>query len=123
MSFTPTQVRKLRSKLRPQHVRTREAEGISLSYLEGWHVLAEANRIFGFDGWDRETISSECVWTKQVSLSTSRKGSTVSVSTSRRLPLRAALGERPRQPRVRRCQSALKRDPLSASKRDPPIWL
>lgn len=66
MTFTPTQVRRLRSKLKPQHVRTREAEGISLSYLEGWHVLAEANRIFGFDGWDRETISSECVWTKQV---------------------------------------------------------
>lgn len=67
MSFTQTQVRKLRASLRPQHVRTREAEGVSLSYLEGWHVLAEANRIFGFDGWDRETISSECVWTKQVS--------------------------------------------------------
>ncbi|MFN4140969.1 Rad52/Rad22 family DNA repair protein [Aestuariivirga sp.] len=66
MTFTASQVRKLRSKLKPQHVRTREAEGLSLSYLEGWHVLAEANRIFGFDGWDRETISSDCVWTKQV---------------------------------------------------------
>lgn len=66
MSFTQTQVRKLRSKLKPQHIRTREADGISLSYLEGWHVVAEANRIFGFEGWDRETISSECVWTKQV---------------------------------------------------------
>lgn len=65
MSFTQTQVRKLRSKLNPQNVRTREADGISLSYLEGWHVVAEANRIFGFDGWDRETISSDCVWTKQ----------------------------------------------------------
>lgn len=66
MSFTQTQVRKLRSKLKPQHIRTREADGISLSYLEGWHVVAEANRIFGFEGWDRETISSDCVWTKQV---------------------------------------------------------
>ena len=66
MSFTQTQVRKLRSRLQARHVRTREAEGISLSYLEGWHVLSEANRIFGFDGWDRETVSSECVWTKQV---------------------------------------------------------
>lgn len=65
MTFTASQVRKLRSKLKPQHVRTREADGLSLAYLEGWHVLAEANRIFGFDGWDRETISSECVWTKQ----------------------------------------------------------
>ena len=46
MSFTQTQVRKLRSRLKPQHIRTREAEGVSLSYLEGWHVLAEAKRIF-----------------------------------------------------------------------------
>jgi DNA recombination protein Rad52 len=66
MTFTPSQVRKLRSKLKPQNVRTREADGITLSYLEGWHVVAEANRIFGFDGWDRETLSSDCVWTKQV---------------------------------------------------------
>ena len=66
MSFTPTQVRKLRAKLKPQHIKTRDAEGVSLSYVEGWHVVAEANRIFGFDAWDRETISSECVWTKQV---------------------------------------------------------
>jgi len=66
MSFTTHQVRKLRSKLKPQHIRTREADGITLSYLEGWHVVAEANRIFGFEGWDRETISSDCVWTKQV---------------------------------------------------------
>lgn len=27
-------------------------------YVEGWHVIAEANRIFGFDGWSRETISN-----------------------------------------------------------------
>lgn len=66
MSFTQNQVRKLRSRLNPRHVKTREADGVSLSYLEGWHVVAEANRIFGFDGWDRETISSDCVWTKQV---------------------------------------------------------
>jgi len=25
-------------------------------YIEGWHVIAEANRIFGFDGWTRETV-------------------------------------------------------------------
>jgi hypothetical protein len=37
-----------------------------LSYLEGWHVVAEANRIFGFDGWDRESVTSTCVWTKQI---------------------------------------------------------
>lgn len=66
MSFTQNQVRKLRSRLKPQHIKTREADGITLSYLEGWHVIAEANRIFGFDGWDRETVSSHCVWKAQV---------------------------------------------------------
>jgi DNA recombination protein Rad52 len=43
-------------------VRTRTYRGKTLSYIEGWHVIAEANRIFGFDGWDRETIVAECVW-------------------------------------------------------------
>ena len=57
MSFTQTQVRKLRSKLKPQHIRTREADGASLSYLEGWHVVAEANRIFGFDEETAERVA------------------------------------------------------------------
>ncbi len=25
-------------------------------YIEGWMAIAEANRIFGFEGWDRETV-------------------------------------------------------------------
>jgi len=29
--------------------------------LEGWQVIAEANRIFGFDGWQRQTIAVRCV--------------------------------------------------------------
>lgn len=27
-------------------------------YVEGWHVIAEANRIFGYEGWDRETLET-----------------------------------------------------------------
>jgi DNA recombination protein Rad52 len=68
MAFADTQIRKLKSKLKPAHIKTREADGISLSYVEGWHVVAEANRIFGFDGWDRESVTSTCVWTKQTGL-------------------------------------------------------
>lgn len=30
-------------------------------YVEGWHAIAEANRIFGFDGWTRETVEIKCV--------------------------------------------------------------
>ena len=38
---------------------------MNLSYVEGWHAIAEANRIFGFDAWDRRTISTACVWSGQ----------------------------------------------------------
>jgi DNA recombination protein Rad52 len=68
MAFADTQIRKLKAKLKPAHVKSREADGISLHYLEGWHVVAEANRIFGFGGWDRESVTSNCVWTKQTGL-------------------------------------------------------
>ena len=61
MAFTDTQLRLLKAKLDPSHVRTRQAAGATLHYIEGWHVIAEANRIFGFDGWDRETVSASCV--------------------------------------------------------------
>ncbi len=62
MPFTEAQTKALGAKLSPKHVRTREKEGQNLSYVEGWHVVAEANRIFGFECWDRETLRAECVW-------------------------------------------------------------
>jgi DNA recombination protein Rad52 len=37
-------------------VKTRKGGGMTLSYIEGWWAIAEANRIFGFDGWTRETV-------------------------------------------------------------------
>jgi recombination DNA repair RAD52 pathway protein len=55
MALTNTQVRQLRAKLEPKHVKTRQANGANLHYVEGWHVIAEANRIFGYDAWDRRT--------------------------------------------------------------------
>ena len=45
-----------------KHVKTRNANGTDLHYVEGWHVIAEANRIFGYDAWDRRTLASHCVW-------------------------------------------------------------
>ncbi len=59
MGFSARQVQALRRNLDHRHVRTREAHGRELSYLEGWYAISEANRIFGFDGWNRETIESE----------------------------------------------------------------
>ncbi len=61
--FTPEQVAALTAPLDRAKVKQR-SQGNSnrmLSYLEGWQVIAEANRIFGFDGWQRETISEKCV--------------------------------------------------------------
>jgi DNA recombination protein Rad52 len=62
MGFGEAQVQALSAKLRAKHVRTRQAQGRTLSYIEGWHAIAEANRIFGFDAWDRQTMAIKCVW-------------------------------------------------------------
>ena len=62
MSFTDRQRRSLTAKLKYRHVKTRASQGNTLSYLEGWHVIAEANRIFGYDCWDRQTLYPRCVW-------------------------------------------------------------
>lgn len=61
MGFSNTTTRKLRAKLNGDNIRTREWNGKTLSYIEGWHALAEANRIFGFDGWNRETVDLLCI--------------------------------------------------------------
>jgi DNA recombination protein Rad52 len=62
MPFTEAQLKNLEAKLDSKHVRTRRAQDTTLAYVEGWHVIAEANRIFGYDAWDRHTISTRCVW-------------------------------------------------------------
>src|SRR5262249_21714183 len=46
-------------------IRSREANGRQLSYIEGWYAISEANRIFGFDGWSRETIEARCVLARE----------------------------------------------------------
>lgn len=45
-------IKELDKKLDPKHVKERQG----MSYIEAWHAINEANRIFGFDGWTRETI-------------------------------------------------------------------
>lgn len=56
MMFTAEQTKALSAPLDPKHVASRSQAGRSLSYIEGWHAIAEANRIFGFDAWTRETV-------------------------------------------------------------------
>ncbi|MGH7868636.1 MAG: Rad52/Rad22 family DNA repair protein, partial [Candidatus Dormibacteraceae bacterium] len=65
MGFSRKQLTALKREPNRSVVRTREANGRQLSYLEGWYVIAEANRIFGYDGWSRETLESKCVMTRE----------------------------------------------------------
>lgn len=60
MQFTPEQVHSLTAPLLLSVVKERKgAKGRSLSYIEGWHAIAEANRIFGFGAWSRELRTIE----------------------------------------------------------------
>ena len=65
MGFSATQVQALRRQPNQSNIRTREVNGRELTYLEGWYAISEANRIFGFDGWDRETVESRCVLARE----------------------------------------------------------
>ncbi|MGA8957288.1 MAG: Rad52/Rad22 family DNA repair protein, partial [Pseudolabrys sp.] len=65
MGFSAKQLQALRRSLNSRHIRTREAHGRELSYIEGWYAISEANRIFGFDGWNRETVDSRCVLARE----------------------------------------------------------
>jgi DNA recombination protein Rad52 len=59
--FTLDQKRALAADLDRKNVKQRSQSGRTLSYIEGWQAIAEANRIFGFDGWMRETLELKCV--------------------------------------------------------------
>ncbi|MCP9860342.1 MULTISPECIES: RAD52 family DNA repair protein [unclassified Cyanobium] len=59
--FSPEQLAALAAPLNRANVRQREQGRGKVAYLEGWQVIAEANRIFGFDGWQRQTIAMRCV--------------------------------------------------------------
>lgn len=57
MSFSLDQIKALSGPLDRNVVKERNQAGRQLSYIEAWHAIAEANRIFGFDAWDRETVT------------------------------------------------------------------
>ena len=56
MTFKDEVITELNKPLAREHIKQREKGGASLSYVEGWHVIAEANRIFGHGDWTRETV-------------------------------------------------------------------
>jgi recombination DNA repair RAD52 pathway protein len=67
----------LRRNLDHRYARKREANGRDLCYIEGWYAISEANRIFGFDGWSRQTVESRCVLTRE------NRGSFVAIFVAR----------------------------------------
>lgn len=61
MTLSKDQIQKLDAPLDRNAVKQRDQAGRTLSYIEGWHAIAEANRIFGFDAWSSETAEIKCV--------------------------------------------------------------
>ena len=64
MTFTEKQIEMLNEPILAKTVKERDgnrAGTFQLSYVEGWHVIDEANRIFGFGGWSCETLETLCV--------------------------------------------------------------
>lgn len=50
--MTPEQQAMLAAPLNPAHIKKPSGSfGPKGDYLEGWHVINELNRVFGFDGW------------------------------------------------------------------------
>jgi DNA repair and recombination protein RAD52 len=54
-------ITELAKKLDPKVVRPPTAKGPKGEYLEGWHVIAEANRIFGHLDWSYRIIDLRCI--------------------------------------------------------------
>ena len=71
--FSTEQNAALSAPLDRAKVQTRSQAGRSLAYLEGWQAIAEANRIFGFDAWQRETIAVQCVSERERTLGSSNR--------------------------------------------------
>jgi hypothetical protein len=60
-TFSAEQIASLSAPLDRAKVRQRRQGRSQVSYMQGWQAIAEANRIFGIDGWQRETVALRCV--------------------------------------------------------------
>jgi len=71
--FTEAQKSALAAPLSSAHVKKRDQGGRKVSYIEGWMAIDEANRIFGFDGWTRETVDIRQVAERERKIGQSQK--------------------------------------------------
>ena len=72
MTFTEKQIQQLSEPILAKNVKERDgnrAGTFQLAYVEGWHVIDEANRIFGYSGWTSETIETKLVAEEQKCIS------------------------------------------------------
>ena len=60
-AFSAAQIAALSAPLDRGLVSSREQGRSKVNYLQSWVVISEANRIFGFDGWQRQTLFSRCI--------------------------------------------------------------
>ena len=62
MTFTKEQIELLKQPIKLENVAERESGwGDKVPYVESWKAIDAANRIFGFDGWNSETLEAGLV--------------------------------------------------------------
>lgn len=71
--FSADQLAALSAPLDRQHVKQRTQGSARVSYIEGWHAINEANRIFGFDAWTRETLALVVVSERERKIGSSQR--------------------------------------------------
>jgi hypothetical protein len=60
--FSRKQRARLCTPVDATHLKIKEVDGRKFPYIEGWYALHQANRIFGHDGWSRQTLAMERLW-------------------------------------------------------------
>jgi DNA recombination protein Rad52 len=65
MGFTEQQRDWLNAPLDSKNVKQRKQGGGMVDYVDNHHAVSEANRIFDFDGWNRETVSMDLIQCEQ----------------------------------------------------------
>ena len=82
--FSSKQLKRLSRLPDPTQIYRRIRGGRELSYIPGWLAISEANALFGYSGWDRQTIELEKLFDR-----TSHEGTTCGYSARVRLVVRA----------------------------------
>jgi len=66
--LTPDQIAALQAPLNRDNVKGRKQAGREVSYIESWFAESEANRIFGYDGWDSTIKDLRLVSEREVTI-------------------------------------------------------